>query len=104
MRGWIPFIAVLTLANSAFAHEISEAQALYEKNCYVCHGAKGLGDGPAGKLLGTESVIHELEEHANDMDHLIEEVMEGKGVMPAWEGILTEQQVQAILDYLKSLQ
>ena len=104
MKALIIFVGLLGFVGHNSAHEISEAQALYEKNCYVCHGAKGQGDGPAGKLLGAENIIHEMEEHAGDMDHLLAEVMEGKGVMPAWEGILTEEQLLEIFDYLKSIQ
>ena len=30
---------------------VSGGRQLYEQNCAVCHGAQGLGDGPAGKSL-----------------------------------------------------
>jgi|NGEPerStandDraft_6_1074524.scaffolds.fasta_scaffold133672_2 mono/diheme cytochrome c family protein len=33
------------------AENVSGGRQLYEQNCAACHGAQGLGDGPAGKSL-----------------------------------------------------
>ena len=40
--------ATLFVATPAGAQS---ADATYSQNCAACHGAKGLGDGPAGKYL-----------------------------------------------------
>ncbi len=86
------------------AETAAQGGELYKKNCQVCHGSKGHGDGPAGIAMKAENIIEELAEHAGDEAHLVEEVMEGDGAMPAWKGVLTEPQVLAIFEYLKGIQ
>jgi cytochrome c6 len=100
-------IAGLLFASSmaqAESADIAEGQALYEKNCITCHGPKGHGDGPAGKALKAANIFEELEEHKDDEHHILEEVMEGEGAMPAWKGVLSEAQVKNIFAYIKGIQ
>ncbi|BFM13838.1 hypothetical protein R50073_00210 [Maricurvus nonylphenolicus] len=101
---WIGVIAALTLSAAVQAEDVVEGQALYQKHCAMCHGPKGLGDGPAGKALKAANIAEEIEEHKGDEAHLIEEVMEGEGAMPAWKGVLSTQQVKNILAYIKGIQ
>ncbi len=98
-------VLALSLQSMAVSAETAEQGGeLYNKNCLVCHGSKGHGDGPAGIALKAENIIEELAEHAGDEAHLVEEVMEGEGAMPGWKGVLTESQVLAIFEYLKGIQ
>ena len=36
-------------------------------------------------------------------EQLLEVIHNGKGAMPAWKGILTEEQMQAVLSHVRSL-
>lgn len=52
MRNGIdPKYARLSNPLPSTAENISRGRQLYEQNCATCHGAQGLGDGPAGKSL-----------------------------------------------------
>ena len=42
---------------------LSQGQAIYERNCLVCHGPLGLGDGPVGITLNPPP--------ANLQDHMV---------------------------------
>src|SRR5437867_1490972 len=48
----------LLLSTTAFAQKveptpenIGKGEAIFKKHCQMCHGATGMGDGPAGKRL-----------------------------------------------------
>lgn len=52
MRNGIdPKYAGLSNPLPSTAHNISRGRQLYDQNCASCHGARGLGDGPAAKNL-----------------------------------------------------
>ena len=47
-------VAIMSLAGSAEAQEFTYGKALFEKNCAVCHGAEGAGDGPVAELFSVK--------------------------------------------------
>lgn len=77
---------------------------LYRKNCAPCHGERGKGDGPGGRLqpkvpaefseprtaLGGTSALHAAKIRRGDM---------GTG-MPDWGDIFTEEELAGVADYL----
>lgn len=50
-NGIDPKYADATNPLPATAENVSHGRQIYEQNCVACHGAQGLGDGPAGKSL-----------------------------------------------------
>jgi mono/diheme cytochrome c family protein len=50
-RGINPKYAGLSNPLPRTAENVAGGRQLYEQNCAACHGAQGLGDGPAGKSL-----------------------------------------------------
>lgn len=80
-----------------------KGEELFRSNCAICHGPKALGiDGP-GSSLGAANLHKELEAHPNDWGHLVEEILEGKGAMPSWQGRLSIAEINGILEYVDSL-
>ena len=71
----------------------NEGRAVFIKNCAHCHGADGRGDeGPD---------LHNLEE--SDL-WIANRIRNGKkGQMTAFAGKLEEQQIKAVVDYLRGL-
>lgn len=76
--------------------------ALYKSKCQVCHGADGKGDTPAGQKLGTKD-FHSPEVTKMSDAELIEAVKKGKGKMQPYEGKLTDDQIKALIKYVRSL-
>jgi quinohemoprotein ethanol dehydrogenase len=69
-----------------------EGLKVYEGNCLACHG-KGGEDGHNGPNLKLSKVT-------SDAQKVIERVKKGGTTMPAFEGILTEEQINNVAAYL----
>jgi mono/diheme cytochrome c family protein len=76
--------------------------ALYKSKCQVCHGAEGKGDTPAGQKMGAKD-FHSPEVARMSDAQLIEAIKKGKGKMTGYEGKLTDDQIKALVKYIRSL-
>ena len=79
---------------------------LYQKYCKVCHGDEGEGDGIMTTLMQIEPMDHTNPNETNSLsnDILIASILEGRGrYMPAWEGVLTQSEVEALVSYIRLL-
>ncbi len=47
----VPVIPALQPVHTATADTASMGAALFEANCYPCHGMRGFGDGPAATVV-----------------------------------------------------
>ena len=84
---------------------IDAGRQLFGANCAICHGSRGLGDGPAAFTLSPRPVNLQLHipQHAEGENHYwISEGVAGTG-MPAWKDKLTDEQRWQILRYLGAL-
>jgi len=79
---------------------------LYQKYCQVCHGVEGDGDGIMTKLLGITPMDHTNPNDTNlyDNEQLVKSILDGEGkFMPAWRGILSQSDVEALVSYIRLL-
>jgi len=79
---------------------------LYQTYCQVCHGVEGDGDGIMTKLMGIIPMDHTNPNLTNSLDNreLIKSILDGKGrFMPAWRGILSQSDVEALVSYIRLL-
>ena len=79
---------------------------LYQKYCQVCHGVEGDGDGIMTKLMGIMPMDHTNPNETNSLDNkeLVESILDGTGrFMPAWRGILSQSDVEALVSYIRLL-
>ncbi|WP_047982384.1 outer membrane protein assembly factor BamB family protein [Ornithinibacillus contaminans] len=70
-----------------------EGLKIYENNCLACHGAEGVG-GHNGPNLENATLTDE---------QLEEQIKKGSGNMPPFEGTLSEEEIDALVEYLKTL-
>ena len=80
---------------------------LYAKMCAACHGDGGMGDGPsAASLDPAPSPVAHTSTMLSD-GYLYWRIAEGgaefKSTMPAWKGSLTEEDIWALIGYMRAL-
>jgi cbb3-type cytochrome c oxidase subunit III len=79
---------------------------IYQKYCQVCHGVEGDGDGIMTKLMGITPMDHTNPNETNRLNNeeLVRSILDGKGrFMPAWRGILSQDDVEALVSYIRLL-
>ena len=94
-----------TPAPAPVATAVDEGAKIYAEKCTVCHGPGGKGDGPGGAALNPKPRDHTDGKYMNSRTdaELLAVLHNGKGAMPAWKGVLTEEQMQAVLKHVRSL-
>jgi mono/diheme cytochrome c family protein len=80
-------------------------RAIYSKHCKLCHGSKGLGDGPGSELLETPVANFTLPTFKNQSDGSVYyKIYTGRINMPGFEKIITEDEdMWMVVKYIKSL-
>ena len=83
LGSFLLFSSTLALAQRVepTSENISKGEAIYKKHCQMCHGATGLGDGPAGKRINPKpSNFQDKEKMAAETDEdLLKQITKGKG-------------------------
>jgi cytochrome c6 len=87
-------------ATSAFAQD--DPAAMYKSKCQVCHGADGKGDTPAGKKLGAKD-FHSPEVAKMSDTEMFDITKKGKDKMPPYDKKLTDDQIKALIKYIRAL-
>jgi cytochrome c6 len=92
-------VACMALASTAFA---ADGAAIYKAKCAMCHGADGSASTGMGKSMGLKPLgsADVQKESAADMTAL---VTNGKGKMPAFKGKLSDEEITAVVQYVKTL-
>lgn len=90
-------ICTLTTTN-ILAANVSKGREVYDKNCQICHGANGKGVVPDAPdfSFGEELIKPDIE--------LFNAISLGKGMSPAYRGILSEEEIFDVISYLRMLQ
>ena len=93
-------LAILLTARAA-AQDTPEA--LYKAKCASCHAADGSGNTPVGKKLEVQDF--KAPEVAKLSDSAFFDITKkGKGKMPAYDGKLTDAQINDLVKYIRGLE
>lgn len=76
---------------------LAQGEELYESDCTACHGSDG-----SGELLGSADFTD-----LRQMDNLAPRdlyltVTQGRGSMPAWQSLLSQDERWAVIDYVRT--
>ena len=83
-----------------------EGAKIFHTYCETCHGVEGHGNGPASQALDPKPKnLAELQTVVAD-DYLFWRITEGKPgtSMPAWQGIMTEEQIWQVVAFIQTLE
>jgi mono/diheme cytochrome c family protein len=84
---------------------VADGSQIYAERCALCHGAEGKGDGPASASLNPKPRNHTDGSYMNARsdEELLGVIREGKGAMPAWKSVLSEEEMVAVLKHIRTL-
>jgi mono/diheme cytochrome c family protein len=93
------------------AQDAAAGEEIYQQYCALCHGPQGKGDGSLSANLDPRPRNHTDGAYMNALTdaHLLKVVGEGGGaaglspIMPAWKGILSAQQIQDVIAFVRTL-
>jgi len=87
------------------ADPVAAGKLVYQARCVLCHGPEGKGDGPAAAALNPKPRNHTDGAYMNSRtdEELLAVIHNGKGGMPAWKSVLSEQEMQNVLKYVRTL-
>lgn len=95
------------------AQQIARGQAVYTQHCLECHGVEGKGPPGDWRIRDADGRFPAppLDDSAHAWHHPTADLLKmvrdgspgGQGNMPAWNGKLSEQAMQDVVAYIKSL-
>lgn len=102
----VPFTARFTRDPLPDTAEVIDAgRQTFQANCAICHGPRGLGDGPAAFTLSPRPVnlqLHVPQHAEGEIFYWISQGVAGTG-MPAWKDKLSEEQRWQVIRFLQAL-
>lgn len=81
-----------TTTGEATSAPAGAGAALFDANCAACHGRDGRGG--VGPSLADERAL-------GDADFVIDRILNGEGIMPAWRSSLTDEQIAQVASYIR---
>ena len=90
---------------SAAGGDVAAGERIYKQRCVLCHGPEGKGDGPGAAALNPKPRNHTDASYMSTQtdEQLLHSIRDGKGQMPAWGKILSEEEMHSVLAYIRTL-
>ena len=88
----------------ASQESIERGEIIYSQYCFVCHGEKGKGDGPAAEFSKKNIPSLTSQNIQNITDKaLFYRITAGSSLMPVFGGFMTKEDVWNIVNYIRVL-
>lgn len=101
-RALVIMIVALAFCASTRGYAQDDSASVYKSKCQICHGPDGKGDTPAGKKIGAKD-LHTPEVSKQTDAELFGIVKKGKDKMPAYASKLSDDQINDLIKYIRSL-
>jgi cytochrome c6 len=93
-------LVVVSMVIPAAAQDSSAGAAVYKEKCTTCHGPDGAGT-TVGKSLQVADLRSPEVQKKSDAD-LTQSVSDGKGNMPAFKGNITDDEIHAVIAFVRT--
>lgn len=87
----------LLLLTDAHAGDPLQGGSLYTQHCAGCHGGNGMG-----VIAGTPNLAGNTQIMVKPDFELMKTVLAGKGIMPAYQGKLTQTEILDIIAHVRT--
>src|SRR5262249_13477646 len=94
-------VVILGAPSLARAADAPDGAALYKAKCAMCHGPDGKGETTMGKNLKVRNLGSE-EVQKQKGEELEKVISDGKGKMPAYKGKLKEEEIDALVKFIRT--
>lgn len=93
--GWAAVLLILTARTAAAQDQaaIAAGAEVYQNTCSACHGERLISPGGIPDLRQLR---------AEDRAKYDTVVRDGKGQMPAWDGVLSDEEIGQVWSYIRS--
>jgi cytochrome c oxidase cbb3-type subunit 3 len=79
--------------------DLAAGKKIFADNCALCHGADGKGN----REMGSPNLTDKIWLYGSDKETIVQGLQNGRGgVMPAWQGRLSEPIIKALVVYVYS--
>lgn len=95
--GLLPAVILLLPMTSVIAADYFNGRNIYEMHCQTCHGVDGRSMVPGTPDFTTGDALFQTD------SELFRQIRQGKGTMPAYEGLLSDSEIRDVIAYLRSL-
>lgn len=82
---------------------IARGAKSYATLCVSCHGKQALGDGADGASLNPKPTNLKAMSGNHEDGDFAWKIANGRGAMPAWKGILNENQIWDLVNFIQDL-
>jgi mono/diheme cytochrome c family protein len=84
---------------------LADAEQIFTDNCVLCHGEKGMGDGPGAKTIKVKPAnFTDAKMMAAETDgSLFWKMSNGRGPMPSWKDTLSDKERWELVGYIRKL-
>lgn len=90
------FLLLQFVITPAMSNDVFKGREVYVRDCALCHGASGEGRLPGLVNFKESQVLYRSDRV------LIDIVRDGKGVMPSFNGLLSDDDVRNVVAYLRT--
>ena len=101
MKRIVLLLAVLMMI-APMAMYAADGAAVYKAKCASCHGPDGKGETGIGKSMKLKSLGSSEVQKTSDAD-LTKIIADGKGKMPAYKGKLSDDEIKALVAFIRTL-
>jgi mono/diheme cytochrome c family protein len=98
----LALVAGLMVAMAPSLANAQDGAAFYKAKCATCHGPDGSGNTAVGKSLKVADLRSAEVQKKSDAD-LAQSIAEGKGNMPGFKSTATEDEIHAVVMFVRTL-